>query len=531
MKKNLSNNNKLEILVKVYSNIKNRIIIYTLFFSVFVVSIFSIQCASNNETKSTNPISSDGGVVCKIGEKIENGKCVQIKVIVGGLDITNLSYTTWLTNQVVTLSHVTVVLTGISIQSLSCFATGLDQGGARLTWTSTGASTCSLSGFAPYTTGIKTYNISAIALITLEDGSKSWQTASASVSIEVFYIKNCASLVKGTGTCGACMLGSTSNKNNDLNKCVVPIFTTWATLPSNFGNFKSININKLGDIYLGSNIAKISKLSTTTIYSYTVFTGSGGYPNAINFDMNGNPFILFQSTYNVESGSISSISQAGNEYNIANIGFGPRGFAFDSSGNNIYLINDKIILFSNVLVKFNLATKTFTDVGMNIKGPVAIKAGMNDKIYFIADDIDSGHTNLFSYDPNAVNKQLLIADVGSSNDYSLAIDAQGNLYTAIAQKNNVLKTTQAGMSSILGNTGTYPLNIVVDQTGNVYTVNLNSKNITKITPSGMSSTFATFTQISRVNDEIKGLAIDANNDLYTFNNRTKELIKISIPLD
>ena len=49
MKKILTNINKLKILMKLYSNIKNKILIGTLFFSVFLVSIFSIQCASNSE--------------------------------------------------------------------------------------------------------------------------------------------------------------------------------------------------------------------------------------------------------------------------------------------------------------------------------------------------------------------------------------------------------------------------------------------------------------------------------------------------
>ena len=464
-------------------------------------------------------------MVCKIGEKKENGKCVQIKVVVGGFDITDLSYTTWLTNQVVTLTHASVLLTGITIQSLSCFATGLEQGGARLTWTSTAVSTCSLSGFAPYTTGVKTYAFSAIALLTLEDGSKSWQTASASVTIEVFSIKNCASLIKGTGTCGTCILGTTSNKNNDVNKCVVPVITTWATLLSNFSSFQSININKFGVIYVGGS-GKISIVSSTTINSYTVFSALSIYPRAFNFNINGNPFITYEGFY--ETGNISSISQAGTEYIIENLGFPPRYSVFDSSGNNIYLIDSRPQINTNNFYKYNLATRTITDEGKNIRAAKAIIAGLNDKIYFIADNIDSGHTNLYSYDPNAVNKQLLIADVGTSFEYSLAIDAQGNFYIANGQKNNVIKITEAGNSSILGTTGTNPVYMALDQKGNVYTVNFISKNITKITPSGMSSTFATFTQVG---DSIKGLMIDANNDLYTFNNNTRELIKISIPLD
>ena len=62
------------------------------------------------------------------------------------------------------------------------------------------------------------------------------------------------------------------------------------------------------------------------------------------------------------------------------------------------------------------------------------------------------------------------------------MDSSGNVYTANKGSNNVSKITPAGLSTILGTTGSNPVGIVVDSSGNVYTANRGSNNVSKITP-------------------------------------------------
>jgi DNA-binding beta-propeller fold protein YncE len=51
------------------------------------------------------------------------------------------------------------------------------------------------------------------------------------------------------------------------------------------------------------------------------------------------------------------------------------------------------------------------------------------------------------------------------------MDSDGNLYTANEFSNNVSKITPAGVSTILGTTGSYPADITIDSNGNIYTAN------------------------------------------------------------
>ena len=73
----------------------------------------------------------------------------------------------------------------------------------------------------------------------------------------------------------------------------------------------------------------------------------------------------------------------------------------------------------------------------------------------------------------------------------IVVDGDGNVYTANEVSNNVSKITPAGVSTILGTTGSSPRGIVVDGEGNIYTSNYDSDNVSKITPDGVSTIFST----------------------------------------
>ena len=76
----------------------------------------------------------------------------------------------------------------------------------------------------------------------------------------------------------------------------------------------------------------------------------------------------------------------------------------------------------------------------------------------------------------------IILGTTGSGPYGIALDADGNVYTANTFSDNVSKITPAGISSILGTTGSYPYGIALDAAGNIYTPNGGSNNVSKITP-------------------------------------------------
>ena len=73
------------------------------------------------------------------------------------------------------------------------------------------------------------------------------------------------------------------------------------------------------------------------------------------------------------------------------------------------------------------------------------------------------------------------------------------------------KITPAGISTILGTTGSSPHGITLDAAGNVYTANSDSDNVSKITPAGISTILGT------TDNSPKGIALDAAGNVYTAN--------------
>ena len=71
----------------------------------------------------------------------------------------------------------------------------------------------------------------------------------------------------------------------------------------------------------------------------------------------------------------------------------------------------------------------------------------------------------------------------------IAIDTDGNIYTANRATDNVSKITAEGISAILGVTGSGPRGIAVDADGNVYTSSTSSNTLSKITDTS-TATFA-----------------------------------------
>ena len=78
-------------------------------------------------------------------------------------------------------------------------------------------------------------------------------------------------------------------------------------------------------------------------------------------------------------------------------------------------------------------------------------------------------------------------------------------------------------ATVFGTTGNRPYGIAIDASGNVYTTNNSSNNVSKITPDGTSTILGT------TGEDPVGIAIDASGNVYTANNRSNNVSKIILP--
>jgi len=141
--------------------------------------------------------------------------------------------------------------------------------------------------------------------------------------------------------------------------------------------------------------------------------------------------------------------------------------------------------------------------------------------------IDSaGNIYTANYDSNNVSKitpagvSTILGTTGSK-PYGITIDSDGNIYTANSDSNNVSKITPAGVSTILGTTGSNPRGITIDSAGNIYTANYDSNNVSKITPAGVSSILGT------TGSNPIGITIDSTGNIYTANIGSNNVSKIT----
>jgi streptogramin lyase len=113
--------------------------------------------------------------------------------------------------------------------------------------------------------------------------------------------------------------------------------------------------------------------------------------------------------------------------------------------------------------------------------------------------------------------------LGTTGSYpiEIAIDSIGNIYTTNLIGRNVSKITPAGVSTILGTTGSDPRSLTFDSDGNIYTANYGSNNVSKITPAGASSILGT------TGSRPIGMTIDSAGNIYTANYSSNNVSKIT----
>ena len=110
-----------------------------------------------------------------------------------------------------------------------------------------------------------------------------------------------------------------------------------------------------------------------------------------------------------------------------------------------------------------------------------------------------------------ITANATILGTTGSSPIGIAIDADGNVYTANVGSNNVSKITPDGTSNIFGATGSSPVGIAIDAVGSVYTANVGSSDVSKITPDGTSSILGTTGDFPQL------LATDAAGNIYIAN--------------
>ena len=94
-----------------------------------------------------------------------------------------------------------------------------------------------------------------------------------------------------------------------------------------------------------------------------------------------------------------------------------------------------------------------------------------------------------------ITANATILGTTGSSPIGIAIDADGNVYTANTNSNDVSKITPDGTSTIFGTTGDSPQFLVLDADSNVYITNRGSDNVSKITPAAPAPATATATAV------------------------------------
>jgi hypothetical protein len=113
-----------------------------------------------------------------------------------------------------------------------------------------------------------------------------------------------------------------------------------------------------------------------------------------------------------------------------------------------------------------------------------------------------------------------------SGPFGMAIDANGNVYTANRNTNTITKASIQGATTTLTSAAS-PFNVAVDSNGNVYAANLNGNSVSKFLP-GATTPTQTFTAANGVSfNEPYGMAFDSSDNLYLVDRGNNRVVKIT----
>ena len=311
----------------------------------------------------------------------------------------------------------------------------------------------------------------------------------------------------------------------------------------------------------------------------TTFAGSGSsgsangtgtaatfnYPQGAVVDANGNVYIADKI-----NNSIRKITTSGVVSTFATGFSRPNGLAIDASGN-IYVADESNHKIKKVTSGGTVTTLAGSSAGMtnatgtsaqfNSPSGVAVDASGNvyvaDKSNNLIRKITSaGVVTTFAGSGSLGNTNGTGTAAKFASPTGLAIDANDNIYVTDYSNHSIRKITSSSVVTTLagpvGTTGTwgttngtgtsarfnYPYHVVIDSDENLYVSDYNNHKIRKITSSGVVTTYAGSGSAGSANgigtaatfDNPKGLAIDANDNIYVADFDNHIIRKITPPL-
>ena len=231
-------------------------------------------------------------------------------------------------------------------------------------------------------------------------------------------------------------------------------------------------------------------------------------PSAIVFDQSKNLFVaddVAQTIFKIAPDGSKSVFATGLKLSNGNC------LSFDAAGNLFVLSPSGQYHVGGNILKFTPeGTKTTFAGDAGLPYSIAIDAEGN---VFVS-DWDTG--SIFKFTQNGTKTVFATAgEVGSP----LAIDRAGNLFAVDQLKGTILKFNSAGASTPFA-TGARAFALAVDQSGNLFAAD-NEDAIFKFTPDGARSEFA------KLDAPAKAIAFDNMGNLYTAGVTTGAIQKVA----
>jgi streptogramin lyase len=199
-------------------------------------------------------------------------------------------------------------------------------------------------------------------------------------------------------------------------------------------------------------------------------------PEGLVFDAFGNLFVA-------GAVDVSKITQGGVVSKFATLPFGAGGYgiAIDSAGN-LFVADSALSEISKVTAG-GVVSHFASLPGLN---PTGLTFDAQGNLFVSA----NGSIKRVSPDGSSVSTYATLPP-GFNNNYGLAFDAAGNLYSADATRSTILKIAPGGSSiSNFGSLTAGGLGLTFDDGGNLYVAEYSANRIEMIKPDGDTSLFA-----------------------------------------